>query len=159
MSHSRVIVIAYGNPLRGDDGLAWHAADELKSKFASSDVEILKRHQLVPELAEDISHANLVIFMDAAVEKTANAPSAELRILEIGQQETTWANGSPFHHQFSPASLLALTLKLYKARPRAFVAELLGKDFDPGERFSPAVQHAMPEFVGRIEKLILELTA
>ena len=36
-----VLIIAYGNPLRSDDGLAWHAAKAIEGKFGSSEVEIL----------------------------------------------------------------------------------------------------------------------
>lgn len=47
-----MLIIAYGNLLRGDDGLASRAADELAQKVEPSKVEILQRHQLAPELAE-----------------------------------------------------------------------------------------------------------
>jgi hydrogenase maturation protease len=61
---ARVLIVGYGNPLRGDDGLGWHAAEALRA--ALPEAEILAVHQLTPELAEDASRAELVIFLDAA---------------------------------------------------------------------------------------------
>ena len=154
---SRLVVIAYGNPLRGDDGLGWHAAEQLKKTSASSDVEILQEQQLVPELALPIARAKAVIFVDAAAPQATRAHPGEIHIVEIGKEETLRASESPFHHHFSPQSLLALARQLYGARTRAFIATLHGEDFTPGERLSKPVELAMHEFVGRIENLILDL--
>jgi Ni,Fe-hydrogenase maturation factor len=48
---TRVLIIAYGNPMRSDDGLAGRAADGLEGKYPPSEVEMLRVHQLAPELA------------------------------------------------------------------------------------------------------------
>jgi hydrogenase maturation protease len=157
MTLSRLLVIAYGDPLRGDDGLAWHAAEELKQRNFP-DVEIMELHQLAPELAETISRSDAVIFVDAAAAAPGTVLAGEIRIVATSAREVGQHSSSPFHHQYSPASLLALAAQLYKARPRAFVASLVGEDFSPGERLSSGVENAMPEFLARIEKLILEVT-
>ena len=39
---ARVLIIAYGNPMRCDDGLAWRAADEFERKLSDFEVEILR---------------------------------------------------------------------------------------------------------------------
>ena len=62
---SRVLIVAYGNPLRCDDGLAWSAA-EMLAPGLPGDVEIITRHQLTPELAFPVSQAASVLFIDAA---------------------------------------------------------------------------------------------
>jgi hydrogenase maturation protease len=156
MTLSPVVVIAYGNSLRGDDGLAWCAGEELKKRSLPG-VEILQVHQLAPELAEKISRCDAVIFIDASA-ATGQGKPGEIRIVEMGAPKFGRDSSSPFHHHYSPASLLALAAQLYKARPRAFVASLVGEDFSPGERLSSGVENAMPEFLARIEKLILEVT-
>ena len=69
---ARVLIVAYGNPMRSDDGLAWHAADKLEGKYSPSEVEILRVHQLAPELAENVSRSEAVIFVDAAMADGAN---------------------------------------------------------------------------------------
>ena len=35
-----VLIVAYGNPMRCDDGLAWRAADELERKLSGSEIKI-----------------------------------------------------------------------------------------------------------------------
>jgi hydrogenase maturation protease len=157
MTLSPVVVMAYGNPLRGDDGLAWRAAEELKKKFPASDVEVLERHQLVPELADSIRRCEAVIFVDAAAAEPGRGQAGEIRIVAMSEQEFGPDLTSPFHHQYSPVSLLALAAQLYGAKPRGFIASLVGQDFSPGERLSPTVELALPQFVAAIEKLVQDL--
>ncbi|MGB8912139.1 MAG: hydrogenase maturation protease, partial [Candidatus Sulfotelmatobacter sp.] len=64
----RVLIVAYGNPLRSDDGVGWIVADDLRQRLASSNVEVLQLTQLLPEVAESISRADTVIFVDASCE-------------------------------------------------------------------------------------------
>jgi hydrogenase maturation protease len=150
---SRVLIIAYGNPMRCDDGLAWRAADALEHKFAGAAVEILRTHQLVPELAETVSHSQAVIFVDAASSDGPNAQPGEVREVPIGLPQ-----GPPrFSHHLSPAAVIALASQLYGAHPRAFSLTLTGQCFDHGEGLSPVVEAAMPALVARIETLVQSL--
>jgi hydrogenase maturation protease len=63
---TRALIIGYGCPLRGDDAFGWHAAHRLLKLAGNDSVQVLATHQLTPELAEPISHADLVIFIDAS---------------------------------------------------------------------------------------------
>jgi hydrogenase maturation protease len=145
---ARILVVAYGNPMRCDDGLAWHAADELAKKFTTPDVEIVRTHQLAPELAETISRSEVVIFVDSA--SAGEGKPGEVRSTRISSSE-----GLPrFSHQFSPAAVLALARQLYNTTPDAFLLTLEGEHFDHGEILSPVVAVALPALVGRIEELI-----
>ena len=147
----RVLIIAFGNPLRCDDGLAWHAADRLAGRFSSEDVEILRTHQLAPDLAETISHCESIIFVDAAsVEVSGNGHPGEIREIQVS------SSGSPprFSHQLSPSAVVALAHKLYGAKPRAVSVTLTGECFDHGESLSPVITAALPVLVARIETLV-----
>ncbi len=62
----RVLIIAYGNPLRSDDGFGWHAAELLRPKALELRADLLCVYQLTPELAAAISESDLLIFIDAA---------------------------------------------------------------------------------------------
>ena len=62
----RKLIIGYGNPLRGDDGVGWEVASRLAVIIPSEAAHILTVHQLTPELAESVSEADLVIFIDAS---------------------------------------------------------------------------------------------
>ncbi len=146
----RVLIIAYGNPMRCDDGIAWRAADALEEHFSSSEVEILRVHQLAPELAEEITRCDAVIFVDAASPDSNNGKPGEVRCQEIGLLQ-----GAPrFSHQLSPAALVALARQLYSARPSAFSVTLAGQCFDHGDSLSPVVEVALPTLVVRIVALV-----
>ena len=56
----RVIVIGYGNPLRGDDGVGLAAIERLES-LAPREVELIFTQQLTPELAQSVATASLAI--------------------------------------------------------------------------------------------------
>jgi len=147
---SRVLIIAYGNPMRSDDGLAWHAADKLEGKYQPSEVEILRVHQLAPELAENVSRSEAVIFVDAAMADGANGHPGEVGDTEIGLPQ-----GTPrFSHQLSPAAVMALASQLYGVSPRAFAVTLTGDCFDHGEGLLPVVAAAIPVLVARIEERV-----
>jgi hydrogenase maturation protease len=140
--------------MRCDDGLAWHAADALDRKFSLSDVEIVRCHQLSPELAEALRNCEAVIFVDAASAAAAgNGPPGEVRNAEISVP----ASAARFSHQLSPSALVALAHKLYDAKPRAVSVTLTGECFDHGESLSPVITAALPALVARIEALVQQL--
>jgi hydrogenase maturation protease len=150
----RVLIIAYGNPMRSDDGIAWRAADLLVGQFSSAEVEILRVHQLAPELAEEITRCDTVIFVDAASADGAIGKPGEIRCLEIGSSK----EGPPrFSHQLSPSAVVALARQLYGAAPRAFSVTLTGQCFDHGESLSALVEGAIPLLVARIVALVESL--
>jgi hydrogenase maturation protease len=149
----RVLIVAYGNPLRSDDSLAWRAAAALEDKFSSSDVEIVRLHQLAPELAETVSHCEAVIFVAATA--AATVPPGEIRSAQIGLPEAPLR----FSHQVSPNAIVALAHQLFGARPDAHSVTLTGDCFDHGESLSPAVADALPALVARIEALIQQFLA
>jgi hydrogenase maturation protease len=147
---ARILIIAYGNPLRCDDGLAWRAADEMEKRFSGAPVEILRTHQLAPELAETVSRFEAVIFVDAASADGTNSSPGEVRSAAVVASE-----GAPrFSHQLSPGAVLALATQLFGRAPRAFSVTLTGECFDHGESLSLVVEAALPALVARIEALV-----
>lgn len=145
----RVLIIAYGNPMRSDDGVAWRAAAALEGKSSTPDVEIVRAHQLTPELAETISRSEAVIFVDAA----NTGPPGQISSAEIRPPQTQ----RRFSHQLSPDAVIALAHQLFGARPHAFSITLTGACFDHGESLSPAVEAALPALVARIEAVVQQL--
>ncbi len=146
----RVLIVAYGNPLRSDDGVGWRAADALDAKFAGSAVDILCTHQLTPEIAESASGVEAVLFVDAA-----STDATDTRPGEIGEGHIVPAKETPsFSHHLSPSAVMALARDLYSAAPAAFCVTLTGESFDHGESLSPLVTAALPILVARIEVLV-----
>ena len=145
---ARVLIIGYGNPLRSDDGLGWYAADQLFRTSASRDVEVLPCHQLTPDLAEPVSHADTVMFLDSTHEGTPG----ELRCREIQAAE-----GTPsFSHHLSPQVVLGLSRDLYGAFPHAWLLTVCGKCFEPGESLSEEVAGRLPDLKERVRAVTTE---
>lgn len=129
------LIIGYGNPLRGDDGLGPRAADLLGGMVL---------HQLNPELAEPISRAGLVIFIDAA----ETGRPGEWTCVEVRPAPSA---ERLFTHHLDPGALLAAARALYGRAPRALLFTMAGESFDLGEELSPAVAAALPELVKAIK--------
>ncbi|MFZ0200524.1 MAG: hydrogenase maturation protease [Candidatus Sulfotelmatobacter sp.] len=141
----RVLIVAYGNPLRSDDGVGWIVADDLRQRLASSNVEVLQLTQLLPEVAESISRADTVIFVDASCE----GEPEELHCRQI----TPPPEKTQFGHQLSPAELLGLAGQLYGATPQAFCVSLTGQCFEHGEELSESVAARLPQLASKVEQL------
>jgi hydrogenase maturation protease len=146
----RILVVAYGNPLRSDDGLAWHVAEELSRLDLPEGVEIVTRHQLTPELAQAVSEASYVLFLDAA---RPGVPG-EIVSTQIRPQKQS----SVFTHEFSPASILGAAKELYGHCPEALALSLVGECFDHGEGLSAKVKESLPGFVTMASDWIRKIT-
>lgn len=133
----KTIVIAWGNTLRGDDGVALRVASLLPPSTA-----VLTAQQLQPELAEALRGVDRVIFVDATHEGTPG----EIRCVSVEPRDTD-AN---LTHRLDPSTLLAFASKLYGAHPEALQITVCGERFDLHERLSPAVAAAVPRVVAMI---------
>jgi len=151
----RVLIVAYGNPLRCDDGVAWHAAEALESRFSSSEVEIVRLHQLAPEVAEAVRHRDLILFIDAACPTDVeNGMPGEIRVNEIPQPATPKDDAAQFSHVYSPVKILNLASELYREGPKAFVITVAGERFDHGDGLSDAVAAAVPTLVAKVVEIV-----
>ena len=148
-----ILIIAYGNPLRSDDGVAWRAADLLAEKLHAPDVEILRLHQLTPELADRLRGFDRVIFVDAALSEDPDMEPGTVRVEEVAAATPDPAR---FSHAFSPQKVLGLAAELYGVRPHAFVVTVTGANFDHGDSLSAAVADALPDLISTIERLVQE---
>src|SRR5262245_312059 len=113
------LVIGYGNPLRQDDGVGWRFAHDWSVSVKGDDVVVLACHQLTPEMAEPISRAALVVFVDAR-------QGAEPGRVEVRAVRPDSDAAPAFSHHFGPGALLGLAHALYGAAPEAFVVSVDG---------------------------------
>jgi len=151
----RVLIVAYGNPLRCDDGIAWRAAEALEDRFPCQDVEIVRLHQLAPEVADAVQSRVLVLFIDAAcVDSAQGGRAGEIRVREFSRIEIDKCPPGHFAHTYSPAKVLGLARELYGATPGACVITVAGENFRHGECLSDPVANALPELLVRIEQLV-----
>jgi hydrogenase maturation protease len=139
-----VLIIGYGNTLRGDDAAGVRAAELIAQQHP--EFECLSLHQLVPELAERIAECETVIFIDAQhdiAEPVARLiPSND----EIDQPRT---------HFISPESLLALSRRLYQRAPlKAYSIGIPATDFEFSEQLSPSTSRAVSSSIKIVEQLL-----
>jgi hydrogenase maturation protease len=121
------VVIGYGNTLRGDDGIGPHLAEEVAA-WGWPHVRALAVHQLTPELAETLSAAGLVVFVDAS----ADPEGEPVRLERVGPGGAEGAES----HCGDPRALLGLARDLYGSAPEAWRVAVRGWRFELGELLS-----------------------
>jgi hydrogenase maturation protease len=144
---ARILIIAYGNPLRSDDGLAWHVAERLSHLTLPSEVEIITCHLLTPELAHPVSQVATVLFIDAARE---GAPGHVVMSAPLEPEPFS----SVFTHEMSAAAVLTVAKELYGGFAQAFAMSVCGECFDHGETVSAKVEQSLPRVVALVREFI-----
>lgn len=144
-----VLLVGYGNAMRSDDGLGWHAAERLAEDQRLAGSVVLQRQQLTPELALDISESALVVLIDAS---TALAPGVfSVTMVEPAADvlDRTWS------HHVSPTTLVAIARELYGRACEVYVVSCGVQSLDIGDRLSPVVEQALPQMVDAIAELVV----
>ena len=148
------LIIGYGNPLRGDDGIGPRAAKLLANRGGATlpllpeGVQVLVCHQLTIELAPQIAEADRLILIDARA--TGEPGSIEQSILT-----PTIPHRSSLTHHIDAQGLLAAAEMLYGHAPETLLFTVSGGSFDCGEALSPAVETALPDLLARIRQAVL----
>jgi hydrogenase maturation protease len=143
-----VLVVGYGNPLRGDDGLGLRAVTLLAEDPRLGGVEITWRHQLTPELAADFKDAALVVLIDV----NAVAPAGAVSVMRLDPTPSSAAASS---HHVDPGELLGLARELWGAAPAVFVVSAGAATFELGDGLSPEVERALPEVVEAVVAIVV----
>jgi len=144
---TRSIILACGNPLRGDDGVAPQIARNLEPD-AGPGTEVLCVHQWTPELAESLSKSELAIFVDAS----AAIAAGEIYLQEISARSE---KAGVTTHSLNPRRLLALARELYQKEPeRAFLLTVGGASFEYGAQLSDVVRRAVPAACNQVKALL-----
>jgi hydrogenase maturation protease len=142
---NKVLIIGYGNTLRGDDGAGVHAAELIAKR--RPEVSCIYMHQLMPELAEQIAECDTVFFIDADVNVTQPSVRLVAPSVEADQPRT---------HFISPESLLSLSQQLYQQIPsKAYVVGIPASEFEFSEELSESTKKAVDDSVMLVESLLL----
>jgi hydrogenase maturation protease len=148
---SRVLIIGYGNTMRGDDGVGWFAARALSATGDMFNMKSIVCQQLTPELAKDISESECTIFIDASI---GECPGAVL----IHTLSYDCILLQSMSHDINPEALLLLSFELYASRPVAYMITVEGESFDYEEKLSPRVKEALPRVLNYVRMIAEEFT-
>lgn len=139
-----LLVIGYGNTLRGDDGVGPRVADAVEALHLPG-VRTLVCQQLSPEHAAPIALADTVIFVDAAVD----APKeVQLRPLEPNDTSQLMA------HAADPRTMLALSRDVFGHVPHAWWLTIPAERMEFSETLTGSAQHGVAEAVKIIQSLL-----
>lgn len=138
---ARSLVVGVGNPLREDDGVGWRLAEAL----ADDGVPTHTCHQLLPELAAELSQVDLVLFADAC----AGGLPGQVRLQALAPSE---APG--YSHHLNASGLLAWVRVLYGHGPQAHLLSVGGGAFGYREGLSPTVEAALPLALAQARALL-----
>jgi hydrogenase maturation protease len=149
----RALLLACGNTFRGDDGVGWRIGCAVEQRPPLTGLTVMMTRQLLPEHAEAISSADVVVFVDCSAITAAGTVST----IPI---EAAASLPRILTHHLDPASLLRLTFDLYAHTPaRAFVVTVGGQCFDMSDRLSKSVKSAVPKALEAVRDALLESTA
>lgn len=138
-----LLVIGYGNTLRGDDGVGPRVAEAVGA-LRLPGVRTLICQQLSPEHAAPISLADTVIFVDAAVDAPGEV---QLRRLTPNDSSQLLA------HSANPRTMLALSRDVFGHVPQAWWLTIPAVNLEFSETLSSQAQRGCAEAVERIRAL------
>jgi hydrogenase maturation protease len=130
-----ILLLACGNTLRRDDGVGRAVATEIE-RLKLPGVEVISCDLLLPELADQVSSVNQVIFVDAVADA-----SRQTRIEEVKPAESPQLMA----HHASPGILLALARDVFGHCPSASLVTIPASDFGIGEELSETAHQGMQQ--------------
>ncbi|NEQ48081.1 MAG: hydrogenase maturation protease [Leptolyngbya sp. SIOISBB] len=149
-----VVVIGYGNPQRGDDGIGQAVVSQVQA-LNLPEIEACTVTQLTPELSSKLAAADCAIFVDAC-----KLASADIRVRPITAcgSETSGSVVPASGHSCDPCSLLALASSAYGHCPQAWWVEVPATDFTVGNALSAVAEQGVTQALGEIKALIGAMT-
>jgi hydrogenase maturation protease len=146
LENTELLVIGYGNTLRADDGVGPKVAEAIET-LGLPRVSTLSCALLAPELAEPVSRAARVVFVDAAVD----APR------EVQLRKLTPAGTSQLMaHSASPATLLAMARDVFGHAPEGWLLTIPVEEMGIGEELSAFAREGLKAATEAIRKLAAE---
>lgn len=151
-----LLVIGYGNTLRGDDGVGPRVAEAI-GKLNLPGVRTLVCQQLSPEHAEPVSRAHTVVFVDAETVQGSGIPNPQPATLN--RELIRWRKLKPgessqlMAHAADPRTLLALARDVFGHAPQAWWLTIPAVKLDFSEELTPEARSGFAEAVNKIQEL------
>ena len=123
-----LVIFAWGNISRGDDGIGPRMAGYLLG-LSNPRIDVIEDHQLNIEHVTDIREGTPVLFIDASVSLQEGYQVERLQPSDDGNFST---------HAISPAALLNVYCEtMEQPAPEAFLLHIAGRHFGLGDDLSP----------------------
>lgn len=123
--------------MRGDDQAGWRVADLVEqSGLAGGDV--LRVHQLTPELVEIMASAGRTVIVDAGVGRRSSFRRVKARA------------GVALTHYLTAETLVGLAERLYGVAPDVYLLTVPGNSFDLSEKMSDRATRAAQRAARRL---------
>jgi len=149
MKHEqKTILFGIGNYGREDDGLGWVFLDRIKDLLPDS-FDIEYRYQLQVEDAEQASHYDRIVFIDA-----------HMGVFEKGflwEECKSKPSDAYTSHELNPESILFLTDSIYNKKPEAFILGITGESYELAIGLTQTAELNLNQSLAFFEKEILEL--
>ena len=148
------LLVGYGNSLREDDGVGWHAAAALAVDPRFARCTVRQEFQLLPELAADVAMAGRVVLIDARAAYDVPPGTLSWRTVAPEPRGTGFSS-----HHVTPEALLALTLQLYGAAPPTVLVEVATRHFGEGvASLTAPVAAALPAVADLVARVLSDPT-
>ena len=147
----RILIYAFGNPGRQDDGLGNRLVEELETWLGDRDlgnVELESNYQLNIEDADYIRDRDIVVFVDASIE--------DIEDFHLGRVEPSEGRSEFTMHAASPAYILALCIKLYQKHPETYLLQIRGYEWEFLEKLSSRAEKNLSLALTFIKERILK---
>lgn len=138
-----LLVIGYGNTLRGDDGVGPRVAEAVDALHLPG-VRTLVCQQLSPEHAAPIALAETVIFVDASIEAVKEV---QFRPLEPNASTQLMA------HAADPRTMLALSRDVFGHVPHAWWLTIPAEKMEFCETLTPLAERGCEQAIAKIRAL------
>ncbi|MCK9255702.1 MAG: hydrogenase maturation protease [Bacteroidales bacterium] len=126
-----ILIYAYGNPGRQDDGLGNAFAENIETwitEKAIKGIEVESNYQLNIEDSDLISTKDIVLFVDATIEEIENFYIDEVKASDAKIEFTM--------HAVSPAFVLNLCNQIYDKDPKCYLLHIKGYEWGFKEELS-----------------------
>ncbi|MBB1074549.1 hydrogenase maturation protease [Rhodoferax sp. 4810] len=145
---TRILIIGYGNPIRGDDAIGPLVADQLSQCALPPGVKVIARHILTAELIAEFAELEQVIFLDAAINGIPGTVQCQCVTAEVFPPVV-------LGHFQTPTELLAWCAALYGRTPQAWLITAVGAEFNYMHyQLSPQAQAAVNPMIAEVMALL-----
>jgi hydrogenase maturation protease len=138
-----LLVLGYGNTLRSDDGVGPKVVEAIAA-LKLPGVQTLSCDLLTPELADPISRADTVVFVDAAFD----AP-AEVQLRPLAPADSSQI----MVHAADPRTMLALARDVFGHAPKAWWLTIPVENIGIGEQFSDLARRGVDSAIQKIQEM------